>query len=1116
VSAFSTLISSLQAYKRRYYQNRLLRGVLLTVGLLVGGFLVVAFTEGLGHFGTGVRQGLFFGALGVFAAILGYYFLWPAWQLWQASRLMTDDEAARQVGRHFPDVQDRLLNVLQLSRTAAEADTALLAAALNQKTKQLVVVPFGQAIDLRQNRRFLPLALLPVLLLAGVLVFVPQLLTESTTRLVHYKRVYVPPAPFAFQLENDSLIAVAGIPYQVRVRVVGQALPADVSLVLGTTRLPMQPAGKGAFSYSLGMLQHEQEFVFEAAGIRSQRFRLRVLVPPVFEQFRLTLTPPAYTGHKPEVLEGQGSFSVPEGTRATWLLVSAKAQRAVFLVDSAKPQPISALADGFTITQRLTRSQTYSLGLVAQHLPTVLAGPFRADVVPDLYPRAELNAKPDSADKDLIFLAGSLSDDYGLSRLEIVYRVGANEEALAKATQRIKTLALPAKSKAETFLQTVRLSELGVAQGQAAELSLRVYDNDGVHGPKATTSAPVRFAAPSVAEQSADQAQRAAEATRQLKGSEQRSRQLEKDIKATRDRLVGKRNMNFQDKQALEKLAQQQQALQKDLEQLKEQADKLAKDQEKLNPEQAQEIKEKTEMLQKLLENLLDEDTKKMYDELQKLLNEQTKSDEARDLLEKLQGKEQNLTKELDRALELFKQLTVEKKIDETANRLDELAKEQQKLADEMKQAKNPTDAQKEELAQKQNELSKEFDKLKEDIKALEELNKELQSPEKLPDTKQDQKTTDEAQDQAEQKAKKGDTKKAAEKAQEASDKMEKMAKDIREAQDEGDEEQAEENAEDLRKILENLLHLSFDQERIMGQLREVNQLDPRYLALGQQQVKIKEDAQQVEDSLYALAKRVFAIQPFVTKEVQAMKDNLTEAVDAVKRRRQDIASGKGQLAMTSMNNLALMLSDALKDMQQDMKKKSGGGGKGKKKGKPQPGAGKKPSLSQMQKQLGDQLKQLQKSGKSGRGLSEEVAKMAAQQEAIRRALQDLEKAAGKDGKDQKGEGGSQTGGLKQAMEQQEKDLVNKRVTENMVRRQQEIETRLLEAEKALREREQDTKRESKTAQAQPPRPPADLRAYLKAKQAQTEQLKTQSLPVTPFFKRENERYFKQLQGRAR
>jgi hypothetical protein len=1117
-AALPHLVDRLQAYKRRFYQNRLLKGVLLTIGLLLGAYLLVAALEGLGHFGPTVREGLFYVAVGVSAAVLGYYFAWPTWQLLQARRLMSDDEAARQLGTYFPEVQDRLLNLLQLSREASASESALLVAAMEQKTRQLAVVPFAKAIDLSQNRRYVAWAALPMALLLLILLFVPQFLTESTTRLLQYKKEFLPVAPFAFRLENDTLTIVKGEPLTLRLTMTGKALPEDVSVQLGSTTLPMEAIGNGRFQYKLGAIDRSQSFRFTSGGFYSESYKLSVLVPPAFEAFTIKLTPPAYTGRMPEVLDGQGNFSVPEGTKVEWNIRSTLAEAAVLAPDSTKPFPLLHVDEAFVLKKALTKSMSYTLALQAPQVPLVTAGPYLADVIADLYPRAELQARPDSVDQDLVYIAGALSDDYGLTRLELVYRVASSEAGLAKASPRTRALPLPGRSKAETFLLPIRLSDLGVQAGQSVELAVRVLDNDGVHGPKGTVSGAVRFASSTKAEEAANQSQRASETMKQLQNNEERSKQLEKDLKATRDRLVGKKQMTFQDKQALEKLAQQQQSLQKDLEQLKQQAEQLSKDQQKLNPTQAQEIKEKSELLQKLLEDLLDEETKKMYEELQKLLDEKTNSDEARDLLEKLQGKEKNLTKELDRALELFKQLTVEKKIDEAANRLEDLAKEQQKLANEMKEAKSPSADQKQELAQKQEKLNQEFDQVKEDLKALEELNKELESPEKMPDTKADQQKTDAAQDEAKDKAQKGKSKEASKKAEEAADSMEKMAKEMKESQDAGDEEQSEENAEDLRKILENLLKLSFSQEQVMNEMRQVNQLDPKYLALGQEQLKLKDDAVLVEDSLYALAKRVFQIQTFVTREVTDMKGYIDEAVDAVKRRRQDLASGKGQLAMTSMNNLALMLSEALNQMQQEMKQQQkSGSGKGKpKKGKPKPGEGKKPSLSQMQKRLGEQLKQLQKSGKTGRGLSEEVAKMAAQQEAIRRALQELEKAGGKEGKDQKGEGGSENGGLKQAMEQQEKDLVNKRVTEQMVRRQQEIETLLLEAEKALREREQDTKRESKTATALPNRPPADLRAYLKAKQTQTELLKTQTLNVIPFFKRENERYFKTLQGRAK
>ena len=1117
---FSSLVASLQAYKRRYYQNRLVRGVLLAVALLAGGFLLVAGLEGLGHFGTGMREALFYAGLAIGLGVLGYYFIWPGWQLVRAPQLMSDDEAARQVGAYFPDVRDRLLNLLQLSRESAKDKSALLAAALDQKTRQLSPVPFAGAIDLRQNRRYLPWAALPLALLVGLLLFLPSFLTESTTRLLHYKQEYLPVAPFAFELENDTLAVVQGETYTVRLRLTGQAIPEKVVLTFGEAQLAMEPVGNGRFRYALGAIRAPQAFRFAAAGFQSEGYRLRVLLPPAFERFTVRLTPPAYTGRKTELLDGQGSFTMPEGTGVEWTVGSARAGGATLKPDSAAAMPFVKEGRDFRLKRRPGRSFNYRLLLSAPEMAPVPAGPYQVEVLEDLHPRAELQARPDSLDPDLVYLAGLLSDDYGLTRLEVVYKTANSEPGLATAASHAKPLPLPGRSKAEAFLVPVRLSSLGIQAGQAAELAVRVYDNDGVHGPKATISGTVRFAAPSKAEQAAEQSQRTAETARQMQSSEERSKQLEKDTKALRDRLVGKKQMGYQEQQAMQKLSEQQKSLQKDLEQLKEQAERLTKDQEKLNPEQAQEIKDKSEMLQKLLSDLLDEDTKKLYDELQKLLDEKVQTDEARDLLEKLQGKERNITKELDRALELFKQLSVEKKIDETANRLEELAKEQEKLAEQMEKSPKPTDAQKQEAAQKQGELSKEFDKLQEDMKALQEMNKQLESPESIPNTEEQQKAADQAQDKAQQDAKQGKSQKAAKEAKEAGDKMQEMADQMRESQAEGDEDQAEENAEDLRRILENLLRLSFDQEEIMKEMRGVSQLDPRYLELGQRQLKLKDDAAMVEDSLYALARRVFEIKSFVTREVADMKGYMDEAVDAVRKRRQDLASGKGQLAMTSMNNLALMLSDALKQMQQDMQQQQKSGGKGKpKKGKPKPGEGKpskgKPSLGQMQKQIGEQLKSLQKSGKTGRGLSEEVAKMAAQQEAIRRALDELEKAAGKEGgKDQKGEGGSQTGGLKQAMEQQEKDLVNKRVTEQMIKRQADIETRLLEAEKSLREREQDSKRESRTARITPTSPPADLRAYLKARQAQTELLKTQSLNLTPFFRKENERYFRLLQGR--
>jgi len=324
--------------------------------------------------------------------------------------------------------------------------------------------------------------------------------------------------------------------------------------------------------------------------------------------------------------------------------------------------------------------------------------------------------------------------------------------------------------------------------------------------------------------------------------------------------------------------------------------------------------------------------------------------------------------------------------------------------------------------------------------------------------------------------------------------------------------EQAQQNLDGLRDILENLIKLSFDQEALMKSFRGVSQSDPRYVTLGQQQLKLKDDAKMIEDSLNSLAKKVFQIQSFVTREVGAMNDNIAQSLTQIKDRNIGKTTGYQQLTMTSINNLALMLNDALKDMQQQMAmamaQAKPGKGKGKKNGKPQPG-----NMGQMQDALNQKIQQLQKGNKSGQALSEELAKLAAEQQALRNALRELEKQQQQGpGKKEGEQGGSgNLDNLSKMMEQTETDLVNKRLTEQTVLRQRQILTRLLEAEKSARERDLDDKREAQTASEKTRTMPPSFEKYLKTKQKQTELLKTVSPALSPYYKQEVNEYFQKM-----
>jgi len=276
-----------------------------------------------------------------------------------------------------------------------------------------------------------------------------------------------------------------------------------------------------------------------------------------------------------------------------------------------------------------------------------------------------------------------------------------------------------------------------------------------------------------------------------------------------------------------------------------------------------------------------------------------------------------------------------------------------------------------------------------------------------------------------------------------------------------------------------------------------------------------------IEDSLFALSKRVVQIASTVNSEIASINYNLGKTILNMQDRMVSQARSDQQYVMTSVNNLALLLSDAFNQMQQQMQSQQQmqGSGNCKKpgKGKPSPSAQR---MRQLQQQLNEQMKALQKKmegqkeggqkGKGGKdGMSEELARMAAQQEALRNELQQLSNQENKDGKGTLGD----LDKLAKQMEETEKDLVNRKISQETIRRQEEILTRLLESEKAEREREQDEKRRSTEGNDQIFRNTGQFEEYKKLKMKEVELLKTIPPGMNTFYKNLVNYYFQTLEN---
>ena len=1147
--ALARVRTELEAFKRKFYLNLLVRGGLVAGGLLLTFFVVFNGLEYFFYLPTVVRGGLLFGFIGLTVYSFVHWIWTPLAALTNLRRLLSDEQAAKRVGELFPEVQDRLLNALQLQGQAR--DNALVAASLEQRAAQLGQISFSEGINIQQQSRPLwKYAAVPVAVLLALLAFYPSFLVQGTERIWHYRRAYSPPAPFQFLIKNPKLTAFKGEDFTLDVGVAGAVLPADVSINYnGGERRLSKIAGHGdQFRYTFEQPQGDVNFQLTGAGFNSSEYQLTVLERPNLRDFKVNITYPAYTGKAAETIENGGNLTVPEGSTVRWEFTTAATDE-LALVFQNPDETLAASGDAgtFVATRRVLRSQPYLLRL--KNPASLNRNPisYQLTAVPDLPPTLTLEAFSDTVTRRFLALGGTVRDDYGLMRLELHYalrRAGQGPNA-APSRQGATPLGLPRESSG-TYAYTWNLTPLDMQPGDRLEYFVEAWDNDGVHGSKATRTRPAEFRLPSRRELRQEMQAQAQSVASQMSQAAKQSKKMERELAKAQDKLKTKRDLSFQDRKQLENMLDQKEQMNQQMEQMQKMFEQLQQKQDQASPK-SEELAKKAEELKKLMADLLDPETKKLYDKLQKLLEQQKQPDaEMQKLLQQLENKEDTLQKELDRALEMFKQMQLEQKAEETANKLDELAKQEDKLAEKTEQndKENPNNkasnqdqkAQQEQLKKEQAENQKEFEDLKKELQDLKQMDKELGDQNGMDEQKPDQEQTDQDMQDSQQQLGKNQNKKAAGKQKSAASRMKKMAQKMRDQMSAEESDKAQQNIDDLRDILDNLLTLSFDQEGLMKDFRKVDQSDPRFVQLGQTQRKLRDDAKIIQDSLYALAKRETKIQSFVTREVGEMNGRMDEALTHIQQRDLGRATATEQQAMTSMNNLALMLQSSLQQMQQEQQEgkgapKPGDGKPGKKKGKGKgQGQGSKPgpgSMGQMQKQLNEQIQQLSKSGKSGRAMSQELAKLAGQQQMLRQAMQQLDKmqqggkpggpqGQGKDGKeggangkDGKGEqGGGGTGDIKKLMEQTETDLVNKRLTEETIMRQQQILTRLLEVEKSARERDQDTKREAQAAQTKPPVFPPAFDKYKVSKERQTELLRSTPPSFTPYYQREVGEYF--------
>lgn len=1116
-SNYQQLIQKLDQFIRKYYINKLIRGSLYTVGIVLGLFLLLNTLEYYFYFSTGVRKIFFYTFWAATLAGFGFWVIDPLIRYFKLGHTISHEDAAQIIGDHFTDVKDKLLNILQLKKQEeSETHSALLTASIEQKTNAIRLVPFQSAIDLNKNRRYLKYALPPFLLLILVLFAAPSIIKEGTTRIINNDQKFAKAAPFSYILDNDDLKVVQYQDYELKIKVEGSVLPNEVFVNVDDFQYKMQKTDNNSFVYVFKNVQKDQEFLLSSGTVASESFTLEVLEKPNLADFSIEMSYPAYVGRKNEILQNTGDVVVPEGTKMTWLFDAYKTDD-ITMYFGENHKRISAEKrdeNKFRFSKKAAQDEIYRLFLSNKFVPQADSLVYSISVIKDQYPSVTAEKIVDSLDNSLIYFIGNASDDYGLQSLSFNYTI-TKGNGNSQPTQKIKLQKQEGRD--IQFEHVFDIKKLNAEPGDKISFYFEVYDNDGVNGSKSAKTPAMTFEKPTLEEIKLKEELNDDAIKDELKNALKNMDKLQENMKKLKDKLLQSKQLDWQDKKEMEKILEEQKKLQEQIEKAKQKLEENMKNQEEFKtlPE---EMQEKQEKLQELFEKAADPETKELMDKIKELLQELDKED-AVQMLDEFEKKSDTKEKEMDRMLELFKQLEMEKEVKDQIKDLEKLAAEQEKLAEKTeKKELSP-----EELKNKQEELNKKMDELKKKQEELEKKNKELTPPkdmgeknkEKMDDAKKDM------EDSKEQLEKK-DTDSASKSQKKAAKKMKKQAEEMESSMESGASDKAGEDIETIRQLLENLVTVSFDQESLLKEINPHNINTPGYPSAIRKQFKLQNDFKIIEDTLVALSNRNSDIEAFVMDKVAEIKYNIKESLTELEERQVAQGQEKQRRTMKNLNDLALMMNESLDKAQKQASGSPGSGSCDKPGGKGKGKAGKEgkipmDKISQGQQGLSESLKGMKekmdkgkKDGKEGKeGTSaKDFAQAAAQQAALRKALEALQ-----NDKKEQGKGSKELEEIINNMDRIETELVNKRLNHETLKRMKDIETRLLEAEKAERQREEDNKRKSETAQEKRKEIPPALQEYLKKRQAEIDMYKSVSPALRPYYKTLVDDYYKSLKS---
>jgi hypothetical protein len=983
----------------------------------------------------------------VLAASLGWWIIRPLLRPPELQDIVHDIESS-QGGLH-----QHLTNILQLwdLRDRPGNSRDLIDAAVRQAADKTSEIDFTRIIDTAPAVR--SLRRLGLSLLMGLLMV--WLLPGGS---IAFNRLSNPTTHYARPQETRLLVAPGDT-----VLVVGDSLALhteiDGVVPLSAVLLTQEEGHEVWSSADIPIRDHRgthrianvrKSFVYQwrVHDAESELYQVLVKPRPVVLSTTALYRYPTYTGLADRVDTEGGDIVALEGTGVTLRIRSSRALRSARLsFDNEITLPADVSRDSAEASFVVDQPIRFTIGLV-DSAGISNANPVSYRVLPlKDEPPAIILLRP-GRDSELgeqmqVALMLEATDDFGISRAEIAYRVNRDGEpgvisvSLADAGQRDITQ-----------LFNWDLSDADLLPGDQVVYRLLAYDSN--KGVGETREFVIRFPSLTEIHEAALRAQE--EAVEQLEDISDQNRRVQEKMKDVAREILKHDEATWENRAEIREAIKQCESLSEKIDQnlsALEQTRERLEQSGLLTPETL----EKLQQIQSLMESLKSPDLQRISQELRDATDD-ADPEMIRETLERMAAEQESFQQNLDRTIALLERVRNQQMLDALTSRLQNLARDQEKIHQETTGEDNPL----EELSDRQSAIEREAENLEE---TLEEAASTIETPQDrlsdLSDAFEKEQVPDRAA-QSKRDLQANQRERSQEGTRQLSEDLSRLADEMQAIREDYRQQQKDELIEQLTGIFNDLLNVSRSQEQVAGRAKQGNRAPQEDLA--KHQTRDLNATARIAERMADASKKTFLIPPEAGPGLQNAMNQMQKSVGDLQRGLGSRASTDAREAMAGLNTAAMAAWEAISAVK---------------------GAGSATGLDEMLQQLADtsdrqgdlnaetegMMGQPGPGGKPQDGLGS----LSAEQQAIQQMLDELRQKFGQ----QEGDALGDLGKISEDMEDVAQRLSRDQLDNRTVDQQRGILSRMLDAQRSLRQRGFSNDREARTGSSFAYRGPRSL-----------------------------------------